>query len=279
MAVTLSLAYKNNGAIYMNSNINTLPAPKTGQTSSINSTVWNNGTTAASGVTVNAYAVPGGIFSGPNAPTFGTVMGYPVSPGASTNLSSVPANNLSATALNLWAVPSNDLGVRPDGYSSVHTCVIVTASCADDPLTLTSSTPWSTAQNDPHVGWHNYTVIQVPIGEGPGAEQAVQVSVLAEPAATRTSVIQTRRVPLSQHLAAFGAAAPDTTASDSAAQFTHSGQPSGQLVTFGDTQAEIIHFNIHVPQGVKAGTSACFDLVAIENGQDANGYRVLLQFV
>jgi hypothetical protein len=141
MAITLSLLRGNTGTSYQNSNITLLPPPQAGQTTDVNTTVWNSGSTAATNVTVKAYAVPYSVLAGA---TFGALAGYAVSPGAATNLGTIQPNQ-SGTALNKWKVGSGG-----------PYCVIITVSSPADPLQFVAGTPLLTVIQDRHAGASNY---------------------------------------------------------------------------------------------------------------------------
>jgi uncharacterized repeat protein (TIGR01451 family) len=275
MAVTLSMQNNMGPVTWENANIVVLPQPKAGQTSSISSTVWNTGTDAATNVTVSAYYPPGNIFS--SGTTFGDVLAWPVAPGASTTLASasVPPNNGSANALNQWAVPTD--------ISNDHRCVWIVVSCPADPLAINASTPLDVAINDRHCGFHNFTIMQLSVADVPkSAAQVVQVPVLADPAATRTAGIEVRQVPLREHYAEGTAGLRQSAGAvpqESSSQFAVSAAPAGLRTATAGTEPETFHLNIEVPPDVVAGTEACFEIVAVENGKAVNGYRVLLQFV
>lgn len=251
--------------LWLNPNLDAVPSPQEGVPSNVTVDITYTGGTSSLGSTAQFYAFDPNILA-PSVP-WSTIIGSASwAPLPVAVLPPLPNENTTSASLS-WTPTSGETG---------HTCLFALVTCIADPTPITGTTPWSQAQNDYHLAWHNYTVASVAVADVQAVPKyTYSIPVLAEPRATRTTKIQTRRVPLDENRDLMTGAMPP----ESKATFGISYGDTGRTKTVGDLQASVVDFGIAIPRDVVRGTAACFEIVALQDGTPVNGYRVLLRFV
>jgi hypothetical protein len=178
-----------------------------------------------------------------------------------------PPQSDTSSASQVWTPSSGEQG---------HTCLLALVTCNADPSGITSSTPWSSAENNYHVAWHNYDVASVSVAAVKAARNyKYSIPVLANARGTKTTAIQTRRVPMNENNALM----TGVPAVESQSSFGVSYSTTSQRKSFADMPVDVLSFDITIPSDIVAGSAACFEITSVQNGTAVDGYRVLLQFV
>lgn len=252
--------------IWLNPNLTASPAPQEGVASTVTVNITYTDNTASVGSTAQFYAFDPNIITSQSTPWSTITGGATWAPLPIAVLPPLPGGN-TTSASSSWTPTSGEEG---------HTCLLALVTCPADPTTITATTPWSQAQLDSHLAWHNYTVASVAVADVKASPKyTYSVPVLADSQASRTATIQTRRVPLQQNRALMTGPMPP----ESKASFTLSHGDTGESKMMGALETSVVGFDIGIPKSVVAGTAACFEIVALQNGTALNGYRVMLQFV